>query len=91
MSEEFKRGHCLHCDLAAAVNAWAASRTMKSSDVVESIIGVLAHTIVAGAQPGKESDALRLTVAMLALKAGTLARERGEGAEMASAHAPGHT
>lgn len=87
MSTPFKRGHCLHCDLAAAVNAWGLEGGVKPSQLMADITGVLAYAAVACAKPGKLAEtcaiAARLTAEQAqAIAAGDLDRK--------SIHAPGH-
>jgi hypothetical protein len=88
MSKSFKRGHCLHCDLAAAVNAWSEPVGVTPHQLIEDLTGVLAYAAVAVAKPGQLINACELAAELTLAKARAIAAgdiDRG------SHHAAGHS
>lgn len=90
---DFKRGHCLNCDLVAVLNAYLKDEAVTPTDLMETMTSLMADTIVMSAEDGREKTLLQLVVSMIAMKTGTLVRQRDEAAntdKTQSFHAPGH-
>jgi hypothetical protein len=87
MSEPFKRGHCLHCDLAAVVNSWTTAGVVKPKQLLNDLTSVLAYSCVAMAKPGMLINACEIAAEMTLIKARAIAA--GE-TDRESHHVAGH-
>lgn len=81
-------GHCIHCDLAAVINAWGNSGKIAPIQVVETLATIAAEAVVQSANPSKAKEA-GAEFARIFANALLLA-EKEQRIDRASPHAAGH-
>lgn len=65
---EHQLGHCLHCDLAAILNARLQAGDVSATQIMEVLMGLAAWTLLQGAKPGMLEKGIDLAGDMLAVK-----------------------